>query len=161
MNLKKIRRLMKKFGLYCPIRKANPYKRMAKAMKTSHVAPNKLKRKFKDGNPNQILLTDITYLTYDLNQRAYLSGIKDGVTTEMHGYKVSRNLDISFVEDSMNQLEKITLDPNALINSDQGTHYTSHVFQRCVKELGLVQSMSRRGNCWDNAPIESYIDIYN
>jgi putative transposase len=71
MNLKKIRRLMKKFGLFCPIRKANPYKRMAKAMKTSHVAPNKLERKFKEGNPNQILLTDITYLTYDLNQRAY------------------------------------------------------------------------------------------
>jgi transposase InsO family protein len=156
MNLKKIRRLMKKFGLFCPIRKANPYKRMAKAMKTSHVAPNKLERKFKDGNPNQILLTDITYLTYDLNQRAYLSGIKDGVTTEIHGYKVSRSLDIGFVEDSMNQLDKITLDPNALINSDQGTHYTSHAFQRCVKELGIEQSMSRRGNCWDNAPIESF-----
>ena len=156
MNLKKIRRLMKKFGLFCPIRKANPYKRMAKAMKTSHVAPNKLERKFKEGNPNQILLTDITYLTYDLNQRAYLSGIKDGVTTEVHGFKVSRSLDIGFVEDSMNQLDKITLDPNALINSDQGTHYTSHAFQRCVKELGIEQSMSRRGNCWDNAPIESF-----
>jgi putative transposase len=156
MNLKKIRRLMKKFGLICPIRKANPYKRMAKAMKTSHVAPNKLERKFKEGNPNQILLTDITYLTYDLNQRAYLSGIKDGVTTEIHGYKVSRSLDIGFVEDSMKQLDKIALDPKALINSDQGTHYTSHAFQRCVKELGIEQSMSRRGNCWDNAPIESF-----
>jgi putative transposase len=156
MNLKKIRRLMKKFGLFCPIRKANPYKRMAKAMKTSHVAPNKLERKFKEGSPNQILLTDITYLTYDLNQRAYLSGIKDGVTNEVHGYKVSRSLDISFVENSMNQLKKITLDPSALINSDQGTHYTSHAFQRCIKELGIEQSMSRRGNCWDNAPIESF-----
>lgn len=156
MNLKKIRRLMKKFGLYCPIRKANPYKRMAKAMKTSHVAPNKLERKFKEGNPNQILLTDITYLTYDLNQRAYLSGIKDGVTNEMHGYKVSRSLDISFVEESMKQLDKIVLDPKALMNSDQGTHYTSHAFQRCLKELDIEQSMSRRGNCWDNAPIESF-----
>jgi len=156
MNLKKIRRLMKKFGLFCPIRKANPYRRMAKALKTSHVAPNKLERKFEDGNPNQILLTDITYLTYDLNQRAYLSGIKDGVTKEIHGYKVSKSLDISFVEDSMKQLERITLDPNALINSDQGVHYTSHAFQRCVKELGIEQSMSRRGNCWDNAPIESF-----
>lgn len=156
MNLKKIRRLMKKFGLYCPIRKANPYKRMAKAMKTSHVAPNKLERKFKEGNPNQILLTDITYLTYDLNQRAYLSGIKDGVSNEMHGYKVSRSLDISFVEDSVNQLKQIKLDSHALMNSDQGTHYTSHAFQRCLKELGIEQSMSRRGNCWDNAPIESF-----
>ena len=156
MNLKKIRRLMKKYGLFCPIRKANPYKRMAKAMKTSYVAPNKLERKFKEGNPNQILLTDITYLTYDLNQRAYLSGIKDGVTHEMHGYKASKNLDIRFVEDSVNQLYNISLDPNVLMNSDQGTHYTSHAFQRCLKELGIEQSMSRRGNCWDNAPIESF-----
>ena len=156
MNLKKIRRLMKKFGLFCPIRKANPYRRMAKALKTSHVAPNKLERKFKDGNPNQILLTDITYLTYDLNQRAYLSGIKDAVTNEIHGYKVSRSLDMKFVEDSMNQLYNITLDSNALINSDQGVHYTSHSFQKCLKELRIEQSMSRRGNCWDNAPIESF-----
>ena len=156
INLKKIRRLMKKFNLVCPIRKANPYRRMAKALKTSHVAPNKLERKFKDGNPNQIFLTDITYLTYDMNKRAYLSGIKDGVTNEIHAYKVSKSLDIKFVEDTMSQLETIQLDPNALINSDQGAHYTSHAFQRCVKTLGIEQSMSRRGNCWDNAPIESF-----
>lgn len=156
MNLKKIRRLMKKFRLVCPIRKANPYRRMAKALKTSHVAPNKLERKFKDGNPNQIFLTDITYLTYDMNKRAYLSGIKDGVTNEIHAYKVSKSLDIEFVEDTMSQLETIQLDPDALINSDQGSHYTSHAFQRCVKTLGIEQSMSRRGNCWDNAPIESF-----
>lgn len=156
MNLKKIRRLMKKFNLVCPIRKANPYRRMAKALKTSHVAPNKLERKFKDGNPNQIFLTDITYLTYDMNKRAYLSGIKDGVTNEIHAYKLSKSLDITFVEDTMSQLEVIQLDPNPLINSDQGAHYTSHVFQRCLKTLGIEQSMSRRGNCWDNAPIESF-----
>ena len=52
---------------------------------------------------------------------------------KMHGYKVSRNLDISFVEDSMNQLNRIVLDPRVLVNSDQGTHYTSHAFQRCQK----------------------------
>ena len=118
MNLKKIRRLMKKFNLVCPIRKANPYRRMAKALKTSHIAPNKLERKFKEGNPNQIFLTDITYLTYDMNKRAYLSGIKDGVTNEIHAYKVSKSLDIEFVEDTMAQLETIQLDSNALINSD-------------------------------------------
>lgn len=156
MNLKKIRRLMKKFGLYCPIRKANPYRRMAKAIKTNHVAPHKLERKFKDGNPNQILLTDITYLKYDLNKTAYLSGIKDSVTNEIHAYQVSESLDIKFVEQTMNQLFIIQLDPHTMINSDQGSHYTSHAFQRCVKELEIEQSMSRRGNCWDNAPIESF-----
>jgi transposase InsO family protein len=156
MNLKKIRRLMKKYNLICPIRKANPSKRMAKAMQTSNVADNKLQRKFKDGNPNQILLTDITYLTYDLNKRAYLSSIKDGVTNEIHAYMVSDSLDIKFVEQTLDQLEMLMLDPRALINSDQGCHYTSYTFQKRAKELGLEQSMSRRGNCWDNAPIESF-----
>ena len=151
---------MKKFNLVCPIRKANPYRRMAKALKTSHIAPNKLERKFKEGNPNQIFLTDITYLTYDMNKRAYLSGIKDGVTNEIHAYKVSKSLDIEFVEDTMAQLETIQLDSNALINSDQGSHYTSHAFQRCIKTLGIEQSMSRRGNCWDNTPIESFFGSY-
>ena len=156
MNLKKIRRLMKKFNLFCPIRKTNPYKRMAKAMQTSNIAPNRLERRFKDGNPGQILLTDITYLTYDLNKRAYLSGVKDGVTNEIVAYKVSKSLDVTFVEATMDQLKYIQLDSNALINSDQGFHYTSKSFVSKVKELGLEQSMSRRGNCWDNAPIESF-----
>jgi len=120
MNLKKIRRLMKKFNLFCPIRKANPYKRMARAMQTSNIAPNKLERRFKAGSPGQILLTDITYLTYDLNKRAYLSGVKDAVTNEIVAYKVSRSLDVGFVEDTMEQLKKIQLDSKALINSDQG-----------------------------------------
>jgi putative transposase len=156
MNLKKIRRLMKKYNLICPIRKANPYKRMIKAMQTSNVADNKLQRNFKKGNPNQIFLTDITYLIYDLNKRAYLSGVKDGVTNEIVAHVVSDSLDITFVEQTMDQLEVLLLDPKALINSDQGCHYTSYAFQNKVKELGLEQSMSRRGNCWDNAPIESF-----
>jgi putative transposase len=56
----------------------------------------------------------------------------------------------------MNQLDRATLDQNALINSDQGANYTSHAFQKCAKDLGIEQSMSRRGNCWDNAPIEFF-----
>jgi putative transposase len=61
-----------------------------------------------------------------------------------------------FVEASMNQLDQKSLDAKALIHSDQGTHYTSHAFQRCVQELVIKQSMLRRGNCWDSAPIESF-----
>ena len=64
MNLKKIRRLMKKYGLYCPIRKANPYRRMVKAMKTNNYASNKLSRNFKTSKPGEHLLTDITYIFY-------------------------------------------------------------------------------------------------
>lgn len=64
MNLKKIRRLMDKYGLVSPIRKANPYRRMAKALKTNHVADNLLDRKFTEHGPRNVLLTDITYIPY-------------------------------------------------------------------------------------------------
>lgn len=63
MNIKRIRRLMKKYGLKCPIRKANPYRRMAKAIKTSYVAPNLLNREFETHGTRAILLTDIAYIS--------------------------------------------------------------------------------------------------
>lgn len=84
MNLKKIRRLMRKFDLKCPIRKANPYRRMAKALKTNNYHDNKINREFYNGNPGEKLLTDITYVFYGPNRNvAYLSTIKDSITIEI------------------------------------------------------------------------------
>lgn len=82
MNLKKIRRLMDKFNLSCPIRKANPYRRMAKALKTSNVAENLLQREFECYGPRMVLLTDITYLPYN-GTFAYLSSILDAFTKQI------------------------------------------------------------------------------
>ena len=65
MNVKKIRRLMQKFGLKCPIRKANPYRRMAKAIKTNAIADNLLKREFRVHGPRKVFLTDITYIPFN------------------------------------------------------------------------------------------------
>lgn len=64
MNVKKIQRLMRKYGLKCPVRKANPYRRMAQAMRTDAVADNLLNRQFKERGPRKVLLTDITYIPY-------------------------------------------------------------------------------------------------
>lgn len=69
INVKKIRRLMKKYNLKCPIRKANPYRRMAKALKTSNIAPNLLNREFREHGARVILLTDITYILYGSGNR--------------------------------------------------------------------------------------------
>lgn len=160
MNLKKIRRLMAKFGLVCPIRKANPYRRMAKALHTNTVFKNTLERKFKEGNPGEKFLTDITYLFYGkTKEKAYLSTIKDSITNEIVAYKLSKSLDISFVLETVDMLinkSKIKISKDAFIHSDQGCHYTSIAFQKLLKESGIGQSMSRRGNCWDNAPQESF-----
>lgn len=158
MNEKKIRRLMKKFNLNCPIRKANPYRRMAKALKTSNYSDNLVNREFEKHGPRAILLTDITYLQYN-GTFAYLSTILDAYTKQILSYVLSESLKVDFVLDTINQLvEKHGIDFNAetIVHSDQGCHYTSYSFIQILKDNGLRQSMSRRGNCWDNAPQESF-----
>ena len=158
MNIKKIRRLMDKYGLECPIRKANPYRRMAKALKTNHVADNLLNRKFTEYGPRMVLLTDITYIPYN-GVFAYLSTILDAYTRQVLSYVLSDSLEVDFVLETVNKLVKdhgIELTKETLIHSDQGCHYTSTSFIRLVNDKELRQSMSRKGNCWDNAPQESF-----
>jgi len=158
MNVKKIRRLMKKYGLICEIRKANPYRRMAKAIKTNTVADNLVKRQFESHGPRKVLLTDITYIPYR-GIFCYLSTIMDAYTKQILSYVLSESLEVDFVLETVNQLiEKhgISLTTKTIIHSDQGCHYTSCSFIQLVKDKGLRQSMSRRGNCWDNAPQESF-----
>ena len=158
MNLKKIRRLMDKYGLVCPVRKANPYRRMAKALKTNHVADNLLGRKFTEYGPRKVLLTDITYIPYS-GKFAYLSTILDAYTRQILSYVLSDSLEVDFVLETVRKLVEdhgIELTKETLIHSDQGCHYTSTSFIRLVSDKELRQSMSRKGNCWDNAPQESF-----
>ena len=157
MNVKKIRRLMRKFGLQCRIRRANPYRRMAKALATSTIAPNVVNRAF-HREARKVLLTDITYLFFK-NGKCYLSTILDALTHEVLSYRVSLSLKVDFVLESVDVLiaeHGSTLDNETIIHSDQGCHYTSYAFIQKVKDAEFVQSMSRRGNCWDNAPQESF-----
>jgi len=158
MNLKKIRRLMKKYDLYCPIRKANTNRRIAKAIHTSSVADNLVKREFRTHGARKILLTDITYVPYQ-RDFCYLSVIKDAYTEQALSYVLSKSLEVDFVLQTVNQLmanHGMTLESDVLIHSDQGCHYTCVKFRQLLENYGLRQSMSRRGNCWDNAPQESF-----
>lgn len=158
MNHKKIRRLMHKYELFCPIRKANPYRRMAKAMRTNVVADNSVKREFKQHGPRKILLTDITYIKLK-DGFCYLSVIIDAYTMQVLAYVLSESLEVDFVLETVEMLIEdhgISLDADAYIHSDQGCHYTSIKFRELISDVGLRQSMSRRGNCWDNAPQESF-----
>jgi putative transposase len=158
-NLKRIGRIMRKYNIVCLIRRANPYRKIMKATQEHTIVPNLLNRQFKQGVPGKVLVTDITYLYYSKGQKAYLSTILDGSTSEVLAYYVSTNLKIDIVTETLKLLKKnrkVRLDKGALIHSDQGVHYTSPIYQMKVKELGLMQSMSRRGNCWDNALQESF-----
>ena len=157
-NIKKIRRLMKKFNLVCPIRKANPYRRMAKAIKTNNYAPNVLNRKFTDNGARTHLLTDITYIPFK-DHFIYLSPVLDACTKEILAYQYSLSLKVEFVQNTLLLLKEKhgnELTKDTLIHSDQGCHYTSIIYINTVEEMNLVRSMSRRGNCWDNAPQESF-----
>ncbi|WP_336776991.1 IS3 family transposase [Paenibacillus sp. MMO-58] len=159
-NRKRIRRHMRRLHLVCPHRKPNPYRRMAKATQEHRVVPNKLQRDFKKGIPGLVLLTDITYLPFgQRSEMGYLSTILDGSTGELLAYNLSKRITLPLATDTINQLMKqrrLKLHKDAFIHSDQGSHYTSPVYQKLLKEKGLGQSMSRRGNCWDNAPQESF-----
>jgi transposase InsO family protein len=127
INHKKIRRLMHKYGLMCPIRKANPYRRMAKAMRTNVVADNSIKREFKQHGPRKILLTDITYIRLN-DEFCYLSVIIDAYTMQVLAYVLSESLEVDFVLETVNNLIRdhgISIDAEAYIHSDQGCHYTS------------------------------------
>lgn len=105
MNLKKIRRLMDKYGLMCPVRKANLYRRMAKALKTNHVADNLLNRKFTEYRARKMLLTDITYLMYN-RMFAYLSTVLDAYTKQILSYVLSDSLEMDFVLETVEKLVK-------------------------------------------------------
>lgn len=156
---KKIQRIMRKYGIVCPHRRPNPYKKIAKATKEHQVVPNKLNREFKQGVPGKVLLTDITYLPYNDNYMAYLSTVKDASTNEILAYQVSDRITLDIATKTIHKLinnKKVTLHKDAFIHSDQGSHYTSPRYQKLLKKYGLNQSMSRRGNCWDNAPQESF-----
>ena len=159
MNIKKIRRLMKKYSLFCPIRKANPYRQLAREIATVHVAPNLLNREFELHGPRKVLLTDITYIINGKAPRCYMCTIIDAYTKELLAWTLSVSLEVDFVLDAVNDMvanHGVSLTTKTLIHSDQGSHYTSVKFIRLIKDNELRQSMSRRANCWDNAPQESF-----
>ena len=159
MNRKKIQRLMRKYGLECPIRRANPLRKIAKALQTNSVFSNKLNRQFSIGRPGEHLLTDISYLFYGPHgeRRCYLSAIKDASTNEIVAWTLSETIDMPFVIEMLRKLDSVDWLPGTLLlHSDQGCHYTSREYRKHLSDRDICQSMSRRGNCWDNAPMESF-----
>lgn len=149
---------MKKYSVIYPIRKANPYRKVIKATLEHSTLSNLLNRNFKQNIPRKVLLIDITYLFYGNGKEAYLSTIKDGSTNEILAYNISTSLAMDLATNTVKKLIKnnTKLAEGAFIHSDQGVHYTSPIYQKLVKKYSFGQSMSRRGNCWNNAPQKSF-----
>ena len=154
-NRKRIMRIMRKYNIVCPIRRKK-YK--YKVTKEHKVCKNYLQREFKQNVPVKVMLTDISYLQYGNAKTAYLSTILDASTNEILSFKVRENMKLDLVISTLNELKdnQFVHFDDGMIHSDQGWHYTNPQFRIRAAEMGLQQSMSRRGNCWDNAPQESF-----
>lgn len=149
----KILRLMKKYGCVCTVRKERPELKTNKENLKKNRKPNLLRRRFRLARPNEILLTDVSYLKYSTNKTEYFSCIKDAVTGKIVNHVTSSANDLNLATDTIDCLDPTE---NTLFHSDQGILYFNDEFQNKLKKLGYEQSMSRRGNCWDNSSQESY-----
>lgn len=157
INHKKIARIKREYGIITKIRRRNPYKNLPTS---EHVnIPNILQRDFVNPTPDHAYSTDMTYLFYGKGERAYLSATKDLATNEIVSYQLMKTPRVEHFKEEFRRL--ITSLPeqvrkSLIIHSDQGFQYTHKGFRRLLKSYGVTQSMSRRGNCLDNAPIESF-----
>ena len=149
----KILRLMRKYNCICAIRRERTELKTNREILKNNRKPNLLKRRFRLARPGEILLTDVSYLKYGMNRTKYLSCVKDAVSGRVVSHITSSGNDLNLAMDTID-----TLDPaeDAIFHSDQGSLYFNDQFQNRIKELGYSQSMSRRGNCWDNASQESF-----
>ena len=155
-NHKTIQRLMKELNLVCRIRikKYHSYKG-----ETGKIAPNLLKRNFFAEKPNQKWVTDVTEFNL-FGQKLYLSPIVDLHNGYLISYTISKRPVLSMVTEMLTKaFERIPDGTNLILHSDQGWHYQHKNYQRMLKAKGIRQSMSRKGNCLDNAAAENFFGL--
>lgn len=161
MNHKKIARIKKKYGLETQIRKRNKYKLFVQRKQEHDTCPNFLEQNFKVERADQIYSTDITTFRY-AGRKGYLAAVKDLCTKEIVGFEVSNTIDLRLAHRAVDRaLSRLKGDKKKglIVHSDQGFHYTHFAYRNKLAEQSVLQSMSRKGNCLDNAPIESFFGL--
>lgn len=123
------------------------------------IAPNLIQRDFKAIAPNQKLVTDVTQFSM-FGQKLYLSPVMDLYNSEILGYTICERADLRMVTEMLKKVfKKLPERTNAVLHSDQGWHYQNPYYQKILRDKGLNQSMSRKGNCLDNAVMENFFGI--
>ena len=153
LNHKTVQRLMKELGLICRIRmkKYRSYKG-----EQGKVADNELNREFRAEKPNQKWVTDVTEFRL-FGQKLYLSPILDLFSGDIVTYTISDSPNLLMVTTMLEQaFQKIPDNTGLLLHSDQGWHYQHKQYRRMLEEKGVRQSMSRKGNCYDNSVMENF-----
>ena len=150
----RIGRLRKEEGIRC-IQKQK-FKATTNSNHTLPVADNLLNQEFKPTAPNEAWVSDITYIPTSEGW-LYLAGIKDVFTCEIVGYAMGSRMTQELVSQALWKAVKWKRPEAGLIlHSDRGCQYCSHGYRKLVEQFKLRASMSRRGNCYDNAPMESF-----
>ena len=156
LNHKTVQRLMKELGLVCRVRrkKYRSYKG-----EVGKIAPNLLNRDFRAEKPNQKWVTDVTEFSL-FGEKLYLSPILDLCSSDLVSYTISDHPVLSMVTTMLDKaFEKIPDETGLILHSDQGWQYQHKRYQRMLREKGIRQSMSRKGNCLDNAVIENFFGL--
>jgi transposase InsO family protein len=153
----RIKRIRRKLGLRC--KQKRKFRVTTDSKHKLPVAENMLKQQFKVYKPNTVWVSDITYVPTDEGW-LYLAGHKDLFSSEIVGYAMGERLSRNLVSQSL--LRAVTTrrpEMGLLHHSDRGSQYCSHEYQSLLVQFGLEASMSERGNCFDNAPMESFWGI--
>ena len=158
INHKRVERVMSLFDLHAKIRRRHYPKNYYLTLKESPVEKprNILARDFTSERPMQKLVTDITYLPTNEGW-VYMAAVMDLWNREIVSYKIGRHMSIDLVKDVVSKLKG--LNKETLIHSDMGSTYTNRLYIEYLKNLGVQQSMSRKGNCWDNACMENFFGL--
>jgi transposase InsO family protein len=150
----RIARLRREMGLRC--RQKREFKTTTNSNHSFPVADNLLNQTFTPSAPNQVWVTDITYIPTGEGW-LYLAGVKDVFTCEIVGYSMAKRMTQELTGQALFRATQQKRPPAGLIHhSDRGSQYCSHDYRRLLEQFGMKASMSRRGNCYDNAPMESF-----
>ncbi len=150
----RIRRLRKKLGIVCKQKKK--FKVTTDSNHNLPVAPNLLAQRFETDEPNKVWVTDITYIPTGEGW-LYLAGHKDICTGEIVGYALGDRITEELVSRSLFKAVAAKRPGNGLIHhSDRGSQYCAYNYGKLLEQFGMQASMSRKGNCYDNAPMESF-----
>ena len=154
----RVERLMRENGIHA--RHKRRYKVTTDSKHGLPVAPNLLDRNFAPTAPNQVWASDITYLWTDEGW-LYLAIVLDLFNREVVGWSLKPRMTADIVTDALTMAWfRRKPSPGLMHHSDRGSQYASHAFQDKLKEYGMICSMSRKGNCWDNAPTESWFNSF-
>jgi len=153
-SVDRIKRIRRKLGLRC--KQKRKFKATTDSQHALPLAPNRLNRQFAVEAPNQTWVTDITYIPTDEGW-LYLAGVKDLFSGELVGYAMSKRMTTPLVMQALFRAVAAKRPGKGLLHhSDRGSQYCAHAYQKLLRQFGMQASMSRKGNCWDNAPMESF-----